>query len=69
MSCFGTFHHSIVMERWFSLNLALLAHREEWQPFGTSFRGCDCFEVSITNMTKRDRCHVEVDGTTTAKFF
>ena len=57
--CFETFHHSIEMARGSPLNLALIAHWDGWQPFGTSFRGCGSFEVSIANMTKRDRCHVE----------
>lgn len=57
--CFETFHRSIEMARGSSLNLALIAHWDGWQPFGTSFRGCGSFEVSIANMTKRDRCHVE----------
>ena len=47
------------MARRSPLNLALIAHWDGWQPFGTSFRGCGSFEVSIANMTKRDRCHVE----------
>lgn len=57
--CFETFLHSIEMARGSPLNLALIAHWDGWQPFGTSFRGCGSFEVSVANMTKRDRCHVE----------
>ena len=57
--CFETFHLSIEMAKGSPLNLALIAHWDGWQPFGTSFRGCGSFEVSITNMTKRDRCYVE----------
>ena len=47
------------MARGSPLNLALIAHWDGWQPFGSSFRGCGSFEVSIANMTKTDMCHVE----------
>ena len=57
--CFETFHHDIEMARGSPLNLALIGHWDGWQPFGTSFRGCGSFEVSIANMRKSDRCHVE----------
>ena len=41
------------------LNLALIRHWDGWQPFGTSYRGCGSLEVSILNMTKTDRSHVD----------
>ena len=57
--CFETFHHCIKMARGSPLNLALIGHWDGWQPFGTSFRGCGSIEVSIANMKKTDRCHVD----------
>lgn len=39
--------------------MALIGHWDGWQPFGTSFRGCGSTEVSIANMKKTDRCHVD----------
>ena len=47
------------MKRGSPFNLALISHLHWWQPVGTSFRGCGSFEVSIANMTKSDRFHVE----------
>ena len=41
------------------MNLALIGHWDNLQPFGTSYRGCGSIEVSIANMTKNDRNHVE----------
>ena len=41
------------------LNLALLGHFDGWQPFSTSYRSCASIEVSIANMSKEDRSHVD----------
>lgn len=57
--CLETFHHTMQIGRGFPLNLVLIAHWDGWQPFGTSFRGCGSFEVSIANLIKSDRCRVE----------
>ena len=41
------------------LTLALVGQWDGWQPFGTSYRGCRSHGVSIANMSKNDRNHVE----------
>ncbi len=57
--CFEVFNHFIKTTHGSPLNLALIGHWDGWQPFGTSYKGCGSFEVSIGNMTKNDRNHVE----------
>jgi hypothetical protein len=57
--CFEVFNHFIKTTHGSPLNLALIGHWDGWQPFGTSNKGCGSFEVSIGNMTKNDRNHVE----------
>lgn len=58
-NCFENFEHFIKGTNGSPLNLALVGHWDGWQPFGTSYRGCGSLEVSIANMTKNDRSHVE----------
>ena len=58
-SCFEMFNHFIKTTHGSPLNLALIGHWDGWQPFGTSYKGCGSFEVSIGNMTKNDRNHIE----------
>lgn len=58
-NCFEIFEHCIRVTNGSALNLALIGHWDGWQPFGTSYRGCGSLEVSIANMTKNDRNHVE----------
>lgn len=58
-NCFENFEHFIKVTSGSPLNLALVGHWDGWQPFGTSYRGCGSLEVSIANMTKNDRSHVE----------
>ena len=41
------------------LNLAFIGHWDAWQPFRTRLRSCGSIEISITNMYKEDRAHVE----------
>ena len=58
-NCFEIFEYCIRVSNGSPLNLALIGHWDRWQPFGTSYRGCGSLEVSIANMTKNDRNHVE----------
>ena len=57
--CLETFNHSIQFAHGSPLNLALIGHWDGWQPFGSSLRGCGSFEVTIANLTKQDRSHVD----------
>ena len=57
--CLHTFQFSPVFVSGSPLNLALMAHWDGWQPFGTSYRGSGAIEVSLANMTKIDRNKVE----------
>ena len=57
--CLETFPFKIRTARGSSLNLALIGHWDTWQPFRTSYRSCGSIEISIANMYKRDRAHVE----------
>ena len=41
------------------LNLALIGHWDAWLPFKTGLRSCGSIEISIANMCKEDRAHVE----------
>ena len=41
------------------LNLALVGHFDGWQPFDTSYRGSGSFEVTVANMQKAARNHVD----------
>ena len=41
------------------LNVALVGHWDAWQPFKTGLRSCGSIEISIANMCKEDRTHVE----------
>ena len=57
--CFHTFPFEIKTAHGSPLNLALLGHFDGWQPFSTSYRSCASIEVSIANMSKEDRSHVD----------
>lgn len=57
--CFENFEHCIKMAKGSPLNLALIGHFDGWQPFGTSYRGSGSFEVSVANMRKTQRNHVD----------
>ena len=57
--CFETFPFEIKTANGSHGNLALIGHWDGWQPFRTTFRRCGSFEVSIANMCKEDRAHVE----------
>lgn len=41
------------------LNVPLVGHFDGWQPFGSSYRGSGSFAVSVANMKKAERNHVE----------
>ena len=41
------------------LNLALIGHWDAWLPFKTGLRSCGSIEISIANMCKEDRAHVD----------
>lgn len=57
--CFEDFEHCIKMAKGSPLNLALIGHFDGWQPFGTSYRGSGSFEVTVANMRKTQRNHVD----------
>ncbi len=57
--CFNIFEDTIKFTNGNPLNLALIGHWDGWQPFGYSLRGCGSIEVSIANMRKEDRNHVD----------
>lgn len=46
--CFENFEHCITM-----------AKGSGWKPFGTSYRGSGSFEVTVANMRKTHRNHVD----------
>ena len=56
--CLETFQHTMKFANGNPLNLALIGHWDGWQPFGSSLRSCGSIEVSIANMKKEDRNHV-----------
>jgi len=58
-NCFKDFVHFSQTAHDSPLNLALIGHWDGWQPFGTSYKGCGSIEVTIANMTKCDRSHIE----------
>ena len=41
------------------LNLALIGHWDAWLPFKTGLRSCGSIEISIANMCKEHRAHVD----------
>ncbi|XP_048586101.1 uncharacterized protein LOC125568272 [Nematostella vectensis] len=57
--CFNKFSHKAEVARGSPLNLALIGHWDGWQPFSTSGRSCGSLEVSILNMFKTDRSHID----------
>jgi len=57
--CFETFPFQIKTTTGSPLNLAFIGHWDAWQPFRTSLRSCGSIEISIANMYKEDRTHVE----------
>ena len=57
--CFEQFEHRIRKTKGSPLNFAFVGHFDGWQPFGSSYRGSGSFEVSVTNMKKAERNHVE----------
>lgn len=57
--CLEIFHHTMKFANGSPLNLALIGHWDGWQPFGSSLRSCGSVEVSIANMKKEDRNHVD----------
>lgn len=57
--CFESFEHTIKMAKGSPLNIALIAHFDGWQPFGTSYRGSGSFEVTVANLKKAERNHVD----------
>ena len=57
--CFETFPFEIKTTPGSPLKLAFIGHWDAWQPFKTSFRSCGSIEISIANMRKEDRAHVE----------
>jgi len=58
-TCFEQFEHCIKMAKCSPSNLALIGHVGGWQPFGTSYRGLGSFEVTVANMQKAARNHVD----------
>lgn len=57
--CLENFEHCIKMAKGSPLNLALIGHFDGWQPFGRSYRGSGSFEVTVANMRKTQRNHVD----------
>lgn len=57
--CLEMYQHTIKFAYGSPLNLALIGHWDGWQPFGSSLRSCGSVEVSIANMKKEDRNHVD----------
>ena len=57
--CLDTFQHKMKFATGNPLNLALIGHWDGWQPFGSSLRSCGSIEVSIANLKKEDRNHVD----------
>lgn len=57
--CFEQFEHRIRKTKGSPLNFAFVGHFDGWQPFGSSYRGFGSFEVSVANMKKAERNHVE----------
>ena len=57
--CLESYQHTMKFANGSPLNLALIGHWDGWQPFGSSLRSCGSVEVSIANMTKEDRNHVD----------
>ena len=57
--CLETYQHTMKFANGNPLNLALIGHWDGWQPFGSSLRSCGSVEVSIANMKKEDRNHVD----------
>ena len=57
--CLEIFQHRMKFTNGNPLNLALIGHWDGWQPFGSSLRSCGSVEVSIANMKKEDRNHVD----------
>lgn len=58
-NCGEDFEHNIQTVKGSPLNVALIGHWDGWQPFGTSYRGSGSVEISIANMTKDDRNHID----------
>ena len=50
--CFENFEHFNKMPKGSPLNLVLIGHFDNWQPFGTSYRVSGSFEVTIAIMKK-----------------
>lgn len=57
--CLETYQHTMKFAKGNPLNLALIGHWDGWQLFGSSLRSCGSVEVSIANMKKEDRNHVD----------
>ena len=57
--CFETCPFQIKTTTASPRNLAFIGHWDAWQPFRTSLRSCGSIEISIANMYKEDRAHVE----------
>lgn len=57
--CLNRFSHKAEVTSGSPLNLALIGHWDGWQPFNTSGRSCGSLEVSIGNMNKNDRSHID----------
>lgn len=57
--CFETFSFQIKTTTGSPLNLAFIGHWDAWQPFRTSLRSCGSIEISVANMYKEDRAHVD----------
>lgn len=57
--CLHEYAHKAEVTRGSPLNLALIGHWDGWQPFSTSGKSCGSLEVSIGNMYKNDRSHVD----------
>lgn len=58
-NCLESFTYKLKTAKGCPLNLALIGHWDAWQPFRTSKRSCGSFEVSIANMYKKKRSHVD----------
>ena len=57
--CLETFPFKIRTASGSLLNLALIDHRDAWQPSRKSLRNFGSIEISIANMYKKDHAHVK----------
>lgn len=58
--CLESFEHSLKTTTGSPFNIALIGHWDGWQAFnGSSSTNCGSMEVTIANLTKKDRNHTD----------